>query len=128
MKKSVAVLALVLGFSVSNLNAFNHITVLEAKVGVENTVEVSPLCSAIAKGDVNAVKALIKQGADVNAKSNGLRPLHYAAKYNRVALIRVLLTAGSEVHATCDNGYTALGHAKNAKATDAILFLKRFKK
>ena len=128
MKKSVVVLALALGFSVANLNALNKVTSLETAVNVKKNVEVSPLCKAVAIGDIAAVRILIKQGADVNLKSNGLRPIHYAAKYNRVELIKVLLTAGSEVHATCDNGYTALGHAKNANATDAVLFLKRFKK
>ena len=42
-------------------------------------------------------------------------------------IIKVLITAGSKIHATCDLGYTALGHAKKAKAKEAAQFLKRFK-
>ncbi|WP_296313501.1 ankyrin repeat domain-containing protein [Winogradskyella sp. UBA3174] len=128
MKKTVVVFALALGFSISSLNAFNSTLSLNSEVNVEKRVEVSPLCKAVATGDIVTVKKLIKKGADVNAKSNGLRPIHYAAKYNRVELIKVLLTAGSEVHATCDEGYTALAYAKKANAKDAELFLKRFKK
>ena len=74
------------------------------------------------------VKTLIKQGADVNAKSNGLCPIHYAAKYNRVELIKVLITAGADVHKPCDLGYSALKHAEKTNATEAAQFLKRFKK
>ena len=65
---------------------------------------------------------------DVNTKSNGMMPIHYAAKYNRVELIKVLITAGSKIHESCDSGYTALRLAEKANATDAALFLKRFKK
>lgn len=89
---------------------------------------VSPLSKAVATGNLAEVEKLIKASADVNAKSNGMQLIHYAAQYNRVNLIKVLITVGSEIHTPCDQGYTALGYAKNAKAEDAELFLKRFKK
>ena len=129
MKKTLVVLALALGFSISNLNATNDITTSETleKASFER-VEVSPLCKAVATGNVEAVKNLIKQGADVNAKSNGMSPIHYAAKYNRVELIKVLITAGADVHKYCDLGYTALNHAEKSNAKEAAQFLKRFKR
>lgn len=128
MKKSAVVLALALGFSICNLNATNDILVSESNEVTVKTLEVSPLCKAVATGNVEEVNKLIKAGADVNAKSNGMMPIHYAAKYNRVELIKILITAGSEIHKPCDLGFTALGHAKLSKAKDAELFLKRFKK
>ena len=128
MRKSAVVLALALGFSISNLNATNEVLTSTNNEVTVKTVEVSPLCKAVATGNIEVVKTLLKQGADVNAKSNGMRPIHYAAKFNRVELIKVLVTAGADVHSTCDLGYTALGHAKKSKATDAAQFLKRFKK
>lgn len=128
MKKSAVVLALALGFSICNLNASNEILTSDNDEVITKTFEVSPLCRAVATGNVDEVNKLIKAGADVNAKSNGMMPIHYAAKYNRVGLIKVLITAGSEIHTPCDLGYTALNHAENAKAKDAALFLKRFKK
>lgn len=128
MKKSVVVLALALGFSISNLNASNVMLSSEIDNVIVQPVEVSPLCKAVATGNTEEVKRLINNGVDVNAKSNGLMPIHYAAKYNRVELIKVLITAGSKIHAACDQGYTALRHAEKANADDAALFLKRFKK
>lgn len=128
MRKSAVVLALALGFSLSNVNATNDILTSEQTEVSVVKFEVSPLCKAVAIGNIEVVKTLIKEGADVNAKSNGMRPIHYAAKYNRVELIKVLVTAGADVHSTCDLGYTALGHAKKSKADDAAQFLKRFKK
>ncbi|WP_299119616.1 ankyrin repeat domain-containing protein [uncultured Winogradskyella sp.] len=128
MKKSVVVLALALGFSICNLNASNEILTSEVNEVTVKTVEVSPLCKAVATGNLEEVNKLIKAGVDVNAKSNGMMPIHYAAKFNRVEIIKALITAGSEIHKPCDLGYTALGHAKKSKAKDAELFLKRFKK
>jgi len=127
MKKSVVVLALALGFSISNLNASNEILISNPEVETLKTVEVSPLCKAVATGNLSEVNKLIKAGVDVSAKSNGMMPIHYAAKYNRVEIIKALITAGSEIHKPCDKGYTALRHAKKSKAIDAENFLKRFK-
>ncbi|MDP5081501.1 MAG: ankyrin repeat domain-containing protein, partial [Winogradskyella sp.] len=95
MKKSVLVLALALGFSISNLNASNEILNSNVNEVTLKTSEISPLCKAVAIGDTDEVNKLIKAGADVNAKSNGMLPIHYAAKYNRVDVIKILITAGS---------------------------------
>jgi len=127
MKKSVVVLAIALGFSISNLNATNEILTSNPEVETLKTVNVSPLCMAVATGNIEEVNKLIKAGANVNGKSNGMMPIHYAAKYNRVEIIKVLITAGSEIHKPCDKGYTAVRIAEKAKATDAESFLKRFK-
>ncbi|WP_299096416.1 ankyrin repeat domain-containing protein [Winogradskyella sp.] len=127
MKKTVVILALALGFSITNLNASNNLLTSTSEVAVK-TVEISPLCKAVATGDLDLAKSLIEQGADVNAKSNGMSPIHYAAKYNRVELIKVLLKAGADVHKSCDLGYTALNHAEQSEAKEAAQFLKRFKK
>ncbi|MFK7833084.1 MAG: ankyrin repeat domain-containing protein [Winogradskyella sp.] len=129
MKKSTVALALALGFSIFNLNASNELRVsMQSASSLQQTIEISPLCKAVATGNTDEVNRLIGNGADVNAKSNGMMPIHYAAKYNRVELIKVLITAGSEIHESCDKGYTALRHAEKSHAKDAALFLKRFKK
>jgi ankyrin repeat protein len=126
MKKTAIVLALALGFSISNVNAFHYSDHLSSATSVVS--EITPLCKAVATGDVNEVKRLINNGADVNQKSNGMLPIHYAARYNRVDMIKVLITAGSEIHSPCDKGLTALRHAEKTNATEAAQFLKRFKK
>ena len=128
MKKSTVILALALGVSICNLNALNDTTTILKTETVETTQEISPLCKAVATGDVEVVKNFIASGADLNVKSKGMLPIHYAAKYNRVDIIKMLITAGSDVHSKCDKGYTALKHAEITKAKDAASFLKRFKK
>ena len=128
MKKSAVLLALALGFSISNLSATNEILTSNTDAVAVYSDEVSPLCKAVATGDVDEVNKLIKEGTDVNKKSNGMLPIHYAAKFNRVDMIKILITAGSEIHTPCDKGLTALRHAEKTHADEAALFLKRFKK
>ena len=128
MKKIAVTIVLIFSFSISSLSASTSNQFLaDHSIAVADYV-VSPLCKAVAVGDIDEVKRLIENGAEVNQKSNGMMPIHYAAKYNRVEIIKVLITAGSEIHTPCDQGYTALRHAQKAKASDAAQFLKRFKK
>ena len=127
MKKSVFIVAIAMAFSVTALNANNVISNTSSNEVIAQKSKVSPLCTAVAKGDVEEVNRLLKNGVDVNAKSNGMMPIHYAAKYNRVEMIKILITAGSKIHKYCDEGRTALMIAQNAKAKDAEQFLKRFK-
>ena len=128
MKKSVAVLALALSLSLPTVNASNLEHVSTPLTVVEENPKVSPICVAAAKGDIEKLKQLINNGVSVNQKSNGMLPIHYAAKFNRLEAIKVLITSGSEIHTTCDKGLTALRHAEKTNAKEAAQFLKRFKK
>ncbi len=127
MKKSVTVLALVLCLTIPTVNASNSEIVEETIDVIIPAPEVSALCEAALKGDVEKVKLLIKNGVDVNQKSNGMLPIHYAARYNRVEVIKELITSGSKIHERCDKGFTALAHAKKTNAEAAVDLLKRFK-
>lgn len=128
MKKTAVILALVLGFSIGNLNASNDPLTSAINEVTVKTFEVSPLCKAAAAGDIETAKKLINNGVKVNVKSNGMLPIHYAARYNRVDMIKLLITAGSKIHSECDKGLTPLRHAEKTNAIEAAQFLKRFKK
>ncbi|MEM9680365.1 MAG: ankyrin repeat domain-containing protein [Bacteroidota bacterium] len=128
MKKTVVILAIALGFSFTNLNATNDLSTSEAIEVAENNFKTSPLCLAVAKGDIEGVKKLIELGENVNKKSNGMLPIHYAAKYNRTEIMKLLITAGSEIYTTCDKGLTPLRHAELSNATEAARLLKSLKR
>src|SRR6476619_5807732 len=71
-------------------------------------------------GDRDAVKALLKQAADVNgAQGDGMTALHWAAMKDDADLAQLLLYAGANVRATTRIGaYTPLIlAARNGSAT-----------
>src|SRR4051812_41114582 len=68
------------------------------------------LLDATKRGDVTAVKAALKQGADVNAaQGDGLTALHLAAQEGNLEITKVLLAAKANVEAKTKIGdYTPL--------------------
>lgn len=86
--------------------------------------ELSSFCKAILKGDVNTVKKLIELGEDVNQKSMGMAPIHFAARYNKTEILELLLENGADVKKRCDKGYTAKKYAELSNAKAALEILK----
>ncbi|MEW7290987.1 ankyrin repeat domain-containing protein [Aquimarina sp. 2304DJ70-9] len=124
MKKTLLfTLAVVLISSVSfatetsNVNYDNHNYDLV-------TVQTSPFCMAIVKGDTETVKKLIDLGSDVNKKSNGMTPLMFAARYNRVDIIKLLVEKGANIKTKDSKGYNAMKFAKLSNAKEAIALLE----
>jgi ankyrin repeat protein len=82
----------------------------------------SPIADAAERGDLAAVRTLIKQAADVSAaRGDGMTALHFAAQRNDAELAALLLTAGADLRATTRlGGYTPLHLASQAGATAVI--------
>ncbi|AXT20699.1 ankyrin repeat domain-containing protein [Flavobacteriaceae bacterium AU392] len=127
MRKSLVIIAIALGFTAMPANAS---TFLETKTNSEASFvegKVNAFCLSVAKGDIDTVKKLISLGTDVNEKSNGMTPLHYAAKYNRVEILKLLVENGAKLNKRCDKGNTAVEYAKLSNAKDAIAVLNELK-
>jgi ankyrin repeat protein len=97
---------------------FGAVAVVAAlSIGV-NAAE-SPIADAAARGDREAVKALLKKAADVNAaQGDGMTALHWAAMNGDAELAQMLIVAGANIRAATRLGtYTPLylasqhGHA-----------------
>ena len=76
----------------------------------------SSVADAAMKGDRDAVRALLKQGADVSAaKGDGMTALHFAAERGDAAMTEMLVYAGANVAAVTRIGqYTPLHLASRA--------------
>jgi ankyrin repeat protein len=67
------------------------------------------LINAIRAKDVAAVRALLKQRADVNApQGDGATPLHWAAHVDDLTIADALIRAGARANAVNENGFTPL--------------------
>jgi ankyrin repeat protein len=61
------------------------------------------------RGNIEAVKQHIADGADVNAKDGGgWTPLHHAAVFGRKEITELLIDKGVDVNAKANNGKTPL--------------------
>ena len=67
------------------------------------------LTDAAFRGDLEAVKALLVQGADINAEGRVWNPLHAAIENGQIEVIRYLIRAGADVE--FDYSSTPLAHA-----------------
>lgn len=88
--------------------------------------EQTPLMSAVRQNQVETVKALIANGADVNAKIAGsieVTALMIAARYGYTDIMKILIDNGADVNVKSDRGYTALMRAARTGQTDAVKML-----
>src|SRR5437763_792096 len=70
------------------------------------------LVTAAAEQDKAAIRALLKQGVDVNARRvDGATALLWAVHFNDQETIDLLLRAGANVNAADDHGVTPLAQA-----------------
>ena len=108
LDRSFAAFAVVLAVAGASLGA------APADLAVANPD--APVADAAERGDLETVRALLRQGADANtAQSDGMTALHWAASNNDVEIARTLLYAGATVRAaTRMGGYTPLHLASRA--------------
>ena len=72
---------------------------------------------------------LVNKGADINKVSIKLTPLMYAARHNRIDILKLLISKGADLNTKSSNGYTALKWAKITGSKEAQqILLKALKK
>jgi len=86
----------------------------------------STFCMAVVKGDIKTVEAMIERGARVNEQSNGMTPLHYAARYNRPEIAKLLIENGASLEIKSSNGMTAAQVAEASNASDVLTVLNQY--
>ena len=84
--------------------------------------ECGALFTAIEKGSIGHVQALVKGGADIDrVDEDGKAPLYRAVEYREHAKVDALLKAGADVAATDERGRTCLHVARPASAMVVLL-------
>ena len=85
----------------------------------------APVADAAMRGDVEAVRSLLQEGADVNgAQGDGMSALHWAAEHADAQMAAMLLYAGAEVEAYTRIGmYTPLHVASRSGSVEVVELL-----
>jgi len=67
------------------------------------------LCECAVRGDLEKIKLLILEGADVNMINRaGVTPLHFAADRGHKEVVQLLISKGADVNAVTKYGITPL--------------------
>ncbi|WP_299801255.1 ankyrin repeat domain-containing protein [uncultured Maribacter sp.] len=126
MKKSISILLFISVFTLTGVYAnTNNLINLNETISVSVNDEISSLCKAVMKGDIDQVRSLIAIGEELNEKSLGLTPAMYAARYNKAEVLKVLLLNGANLSIKSDQGYTAKDYAKMSNAKDVLDVIKQ---
>ena len=96
-----------------------------ADVGLRFNPGESVVHAAARKGYVEILRAAIEHGADVNAANNPnkRRALHWAAMYNDVETMGVLMEVGADIEAREQAGSTPLHSAAGYDSLEALMML-----
>ncbi|WP_343487725.1 ankyrin repeat domain-containing protein [Allomuricauda sp. d1] len=127
MRKTILTLAALCLLVSTQANELDNPTKVTKDIHLAPDFKLNSFCNAIIKGDVETVKKMIELGEDVNRKSLGMAPIHFAARYNKAEILELLIENGADVKKKCDKGYTAMKHAELSNATDAIAVLEEEK-
>lgn len=92
----------------------------------QNYAGETPLHDAARNGHLDAVRQLIKFGANVNAQSVpvGFTPLHFAAANGFIEIVIVLLNCGANVNTLIVTGQNAIDIAKNNEHDHVVKLLE----
>ncbi len=87
----------------------------------------SGLIQAVKDGNIDRVRLLIAQGADINTRDNrGGTPLHWAAYYNRKEIAKLLLMQGADINIKDKNGLTPVDVARINRRKEILNLFKKF--
>lgn len=122
MRKTILILSmgLLTGTMLANARLGENVPKVNQEAKVVYAFEINSFCKAIIQGDLDLVQKMIALGEDVNQKSLGKTPAHYAARYNKAEILELLIQNGANLKKRCDQGHTVKKYAEIADAKEAL--------
>lgn len=122
MRKTILIAAAAFMLAAPAMMANHHNTNGNSNVNlisIKNS-EINSFCMAIVKGDLDLVKKLIAMGEDVNQKSLGMTPAMFAARYNKVEILKVLIANEADLNIKSNRGHSIVQIAQFSNAKEAL--------
>ncbi|MBQ4916120.1 ankyrin repeat domain-containing protein [Maribacter sp. MMG018] len=88
------------------------------------SIEISSFCKAVMQGDIDTVRRMIELGEDINRKSLGMTPAMFAARYNKVDVLKLLIDKGADLKIRSNKGFSAMKYAELSNAKEAMAVLE----
>jgi len=128
MRKSVIAFGILFSVMFNNINANSNPSDNKVRSIQRTTNNVAPISLAVAQNDYSTVKKFIELGSDIEVKDKtmGMTPIMYAARYNNVELLQLLVANGANLREKSKLGFTATEYAELSNAHEAVAFLKSF--
>ncbi len=120
---SIFVVTVVLTSFATNTKTNN--TIIETATIVSFEGKVNTICKLIQEGNIEGVRNLIENGTDINQKSCGMTPLMYAARQNKVEIVKLLLSRSVKLKTKSEKGLTALDYARISKANESYALIEK---
>ncbi|MGJ8736832.1 ankyrin repeat domain-containing protein [Zobellia laminariae] len=126
MRKSIIAFGILFSVMINSANANNNPSDNAVRSIKATTTNVSPLSLAVVNNDYETVKKFLELGSDVEAKEKtmGMTAVMYAARYNNVELVELLVSKGADLSEKSKIGMTALDCAKLSNASDVVAFIE----
>ena len=81
---------------------------------------------AIINGDIQSIQIIINQNINLESNGNGLTPLLFATKMNKIEIMKILLSNGANVNAKTKEGYYPLLFAIERSNLNSIKLLVQY--
>ncbi|XP_026754364.2 fibronectin type 3 and ankyrin repeat domains 1 protein [Galleria mellonella] len=94
-------------------------------IGIVNATNgLTPLATAVRKGDINTVRFLISVGAELDQRIGaGQTPLHIAVLSSHIPMVELLLEKGADTQARDNNGMLIEHYAVDSGSLDMLKFV-----
>ncbi|MGP1991085.1 ankyrin repeat domain-containing protein [Zobellia laminariae] len=126
MRKSAIAFGILFSVMINSANANNNPSDKAVRSIKATTTNVSPLSLAVVNNDYETVEKFLELGSNIEAKEKtmGMTAVMYAARYNNVELVELLVSKGADLSEKSKMGMTALDYAKLSNASDVVTFLQ----
>ena len=123
MKKVILMLSM--AFMVMGTGLMAHEPGLQNETSeIPTFVEISSFCKAVMQGDIDTVQRMIELGEDIDKKSLGMTPVMFAARYNKVDILKLLIDKGADLKIKSNKGFSVMKYAELSNAKEALAVLE----